>query len=244
MANALQQAWNAKVAGIPAPLAVGGAAAAAYLGYRVISRGRAQPQAGIRGQILPGTRVQVPSAFEQAPPPAQAPAQAAVPGALWQFGSGFPQNRKQWIWHFTGTNPPPGVQPRVAFPASTGNPVDSPGDFPGGGAFSWQWAPVPQGNDPNGTAWTDQSYAAALNAAGKGGPWYGRGGSIGSRSANLWWGGHPLLKQRIRYPQFVKAGGGPAQHQVEVHRVARQAGVHPAQVLAANPHFTGLIRVR
>lgn len=69
------------------------------------------------------------------------------------------------------------------------------------------------------------------------------GGSIGSRSAVLMTPFHPDLGRTVRYPQLVLAAGGPAAHRSELHRVAAQAGVHPARLIALNPHYRGLIRV-
>lgn len=73
----------------------------------------------------------------------------------------------------------------------------------------------------------------------------GMGGpkSVGSRSAVTMWHGHPLLKSPMRSTQLLRAVGGPAAHTQNVHRVAAQAGVHPARVLALNPFHTGTIRL-
>lgn len=67
--------------------------------------------------------------------------------------------------------------------------------------------------------------------------------SVGSRSATLMHYAHPLLTRRVVYSHFVRAVGGPAAHKAEVHRVAGQAGVHPARLEALNPVYTGKIRI-
>lgn len=67
--------------------------------------------------------------------------------------------------------------------------------------------------------------------------------SIGSRSANLWHHSHPLIGARVPYQYHVRAVGGAPNHAREVHRVALQAGVHPARLMALNPTPTGYIRV-
>jgi hypothetical protein len=67
--------------------------------------------------------------------------------------------------------------------------------------------------------------------------------AIGSRSAHEWHDTHPMVGARVLYPHYVRAIGGPARHLHEVHRVARQAGVHPARVLMLNPEPNGRIRI-
>lgn len=74
--------------------------------------------------------------------------------------------------------------------------------------------------------------------AGVGGPV-----SVGSRSASLMHGAHPLLKRRVVYTHFVRAVGGPGAHEGEIHRVAKAAGIHPARLQALNPTYTGRIRI-
>jgi hypothetical protein len=60
----------------------------------------------------------------------------------------------------------------------------------------------------------------------------GRGG--GSRSAVLMHHVHPLVKQRVRFPHYYVAGrGGPT----TVQEVAQASGLHPARIMALNPHL-------
>lgn len=75
-----------------------------------------------------------------------------------------------------------------------------------------------------------------------GGPGIG-GAPIGSRRSELMTYFHPDLTRKIRYPQTIAVGGPASSHAGNVRRVAAQAGVHPARVLALNPHHRGLIRV-
>jgi hypothetical protein len=70
-----------------------------------------------------------------------------------------------------------------------------------------------------------------------------RGRSIGSRSSNLMWHGHPAIKRNVKVTQTVRGLGGPAGHVAHVHAVAGQTGVHPARLLALNPHYSGVIRI-
>lgn len=72
----------------------------------------------------------------------------------------------------------------------------------------------------------------------------GMGGARhGSRSADPMGYFHPDLNRVPRYPQLVKAQGGPANHRGELERVAAAMGIHPARLIALNPHYRGLIRV-
>jgi hypothetical protein len=80
----------------------------------------------------------------------------------------------------------------------------------------------------------------ASSAAGLGG---GRAHARGGRSADLMAGHHPLMRAVPLRAHWVKAVGGPSNHHAEVARVARQAGLHPARLLALNPRATGFIRV-
>lgn len=68
--------------------------------------------------------------------------------------------------------------------------------------------------------------------------------AIGSRAAApIWSDAHPLVGAPVRYSHYVRAVGGPGNHQRELHRVAAQSGVHPARVAMLNPTPTGMIRV-
>jgi len=79
---------------------------------------------------------------------------------------------------------------------------------------------------------------------GVGGPRTARKHAMGSRAAApIWSDAHPLVGGPVRYPHYVQAVGGPANHGREVARVARQAGVHPARVAMLNPTWTGRIRI-
>jgi LysM repeat protein len=72
----------------------------------------------------------------------------------------------------------------------------------------------------------------------------GMGGArIGSRSADPMGYFHPDLNRTVRYPQLVRQAGGPGAHRAELHRVAAAMGIHPARLIALNPHYRGLIRV-
>jgi len=70
-----------------------------------------------------------------------------------------------------------------------------------------------------------------------------RGRSIGNRRAQLMSAHHPDLKQPVRYTQTLAAVGGPGNHVASVHAVAARSGVHPARLLALNPHYSGVIRI-
>ncbi len=70
-----------------------------------------------------------------------------------------------------------------------------------------------------------------------------RGRSIGNRRSELMTAHHPDLKQPVRYTQTLAAIGGPGNHVASVHAVAARAGVHPARLLALNPHYSGVIRI-
>ncbi len=71
----------------------------------------------------------------------------------------------------------------------------------------------------------------------------GMGGALGSRSADPMGYFHPDLKRVPRYPQLVRAQGGPANHRAELERIAAAMGIHPARLIALNPHYRSLIRV-
>lgn len=70
-----------------------------------------------------------------------------------------------------------------------------------------------------------------------------RGRSIGNRRSVLMSPWHPDVKRTVRVTQTLRGLGGPAGHQAHVHSVALSAGVHPARLLALNPHYTGVVRV-
>lgn len=70
-----------------------------------------------------------------------------------------------------------------------------------------------------------------------------RGRSIGNRRAQLMTAHHPDLKTPVRYTQTLSAVGGPENHTASVHAIAARAGVHPARLLALNPHYSGVIRI-
>lgn len=161
------------------------------------------------------------------------------PTPTWQFGLGFPAARKQWVWQFTGTNSPPGVPANQAFPASSGNPMDQPQNYPGGGSYSWSWSPVPSGNDPNGAAWTDLSYAQALNSAGMGaGPSGGLGGLGGGLGGSTPW---ESLSQGFHVPQYMLGGmgGGPGGGAGHISHIAKKAKIPVSRLKALNPHLRG-----
>ena len=98
-----------------------------------------------------------------------------------------------------------------------------------------------------GTGWVSGSNVISTQQGqgqgqpGQGGP--ARKHGIGSRSSNMWHDSHPLIGAPVKYPHYVRAVGGPRAHAHEIHRVARQAGVHPARIAMLNPVPTGMIRV-
>lgn len=93
------------------------------------------------------------------------------------------------------------------------------------------WYPVQYGGQ---TGWLN-----AGDVAGTGGARPGNSRSL----APVWSDAHPAVGGPVRYAHFVRAVGGPGNHQREVRRVASQAGVHPARVAMLNPVPTGMIRV-
>ena len=179
-----------------------------------------------------------------APPPSPpTPTAPSVPIPVWRFGG--PDRGRPYIWRTTGTATPAGINPGQIFPGSGGDPSSNPGAFPGFGAFSWQWAPVPSGTDPQGQAWTDVSYAGALLAAaqqgqniggaedGVGGPRVAGSAPRRRQDVHWAWGGHRSVEHPA--PHFVVAPVGGA----SMHAVARSAGLNPARVMALNPRFHG-----
>lgn len=78
---------------------------------------------------------------------------------------------------------------------------------------------------------------------GVGGATRGRAKSIGSRSAVLMSPWHPAIKRNVQVTQTVRGLGGAAGHTAHVHSVAAQAGIHPARLMALNPHYSGVIRI-
>jgi hypothetical protein len=94
-------------------------------------------------------------------------------------------------------------------------------------------APPPPPTSPSYTA----SQARSLLATGGPNP------SAGSRSADLWEDHHPYHRRVLAYPQFVRAIGGPANHNREIHRIAKQVGLHPARLFQLNPKPGPLIRI-
>jgi len=165
----------------------------------------------------------------------QAPGLAAP---IWSFGA--PPSGSQTVWRATDTGKQNFQRTRGGqWPGGVNIGIPDPSTGAALGEFGWQWAQVPAGSDPG-------SYAAQLTQGGMGGP--GRPGTarkhaIGSRSAALWHDAHPLVGAKVLYPHYVNAVGGPGNHRNEVHRVARQAGVHPARIMMLNPEHTGRIRI-
>jgi hypothetical protein len=104
-----------------------------------------------------------------------------------------------------------------------------------------QWVPVTTEDGHSGYVWAPATALAAAAAAIGGA--IGGGRPAGSRSANLMHHAHPLVGARVPYQYHVRAVGGPGNHAREVHRVATQAGVHPARLMMLNPTPTGFIRV-
>jgi hypothetical protein len=100
-------------------------------------------------------------------------------------------------------------------------------------------APYPWGTPTGATPGT--AIYGVRPAVGVGGARIGGPAAIGSRSANLWHHAHPLVGARVPYSYHVRAVGGAPNHAREVHRVATQAGVHPARIMMLNPdpHYPG-----
>lgn len=115
---------------------------------------------------------------------------------------------------------------KVYFFPTPGNPV------PGNLGSVWQGTPL-TGGIPG--------VPAGVGGASGGAP--KRKQHIGSRSAHEWQDAHPLVGERVLYPHYVRAVGGPRNHAREVRRVATQAGVHAARIQMLNPEHTGRIRV-
>lgn len=129
---------------------------------------------------------------------ATAPSTANPPTPVWQFGFGMPKDRTRWVWHVTAGATVPGFPPGQVYPASTSDPSKI-ANFP---AYAWQWAPVPNGTDATGQPWSDQSYAAALNASGMGG---GMGGYGYAGAASL---ASPVGGWTVGWNPFGGAGSG------------------------------------
>jgi len=114
---------------------------------------------------------------------------------------------------------------------STGPAVSGPSN---GGSTTW-W-PV------SGGYVSGYDVAAAAGAA-IGGALRRGAASIGNRRQTLMSAHHPDLKNPVRVTQTIAAVGGPANHVANIHAVAARTGVHPARLLALNPHHTGVIRI-
>jgi hypothetical protein len=99
-------------------------------------------------------------------------------------------------------------------------------------------APVPDQNAAP-PVQTENSSSPAGSQLPQGGP----NPSVGSRSADLWEDHHPYHRRVLAYPQFVRAIGGPANHNREIHRIAKQVGLHPARLFQLNPKPGPLIRI-
>jgi hypothetical protein len=128
------------------------------------------------------------------------------------------------------------LAPGASVPAA-GAPVTGGSYTTPSGLTSNQWQPVTY----SGTT----LYAPAIQVRVADAIMAGLGGAaaLGSRSAEMMSPWHPLVTTGHRYPHFVRAVGGAPNHTREVHRVAEQAGVHPARVMMMNPHPTGWLRV-
>lgn len=131
--------------------------------------------------------------------------------------------------------PPRIPPPPVGTPAGAGStvptaPIGDPTNYGPCGAF---YSVALGRNMPRGSGAPGDP-----GCGGMGGP------AIGSRGSHLWHtGGHPLHKEQPIFPHYVRARGGAKLHHAEIHRVARQTGVHPARLMALNPRYTGVIRV-
>lgn len=120
---------------------------------------------------------------------------------------------------------------------SAGSPVA--GDsYTQGTLTSNLWQPV-QYSGTTAYAWAPEAQSIPGGGAGYdsvGGGRVAAGRSPTRRSDTHWsWAGHPLLKQQADYPHYVVGGQGGS----SVHGVARSAGLHPARLMAANPHLHG-----
>jgi hypothetical protein len=137
-----------------------------------------------------------------------------------------PPNDGTYVWRLTPQGEAEyaarygGQWPGGIYPASAPIPV--------WGAYTWQSAKL-----PDGTTLGDYTGGSGQSVAGGVG---GAGPSRGSSSANLMAHQHPQLHQVVRYPHFHLVGGvgGPAGGTVQ--SLARQAGVHPARLIALNSH--------
>lgn len=78
---------------------------------------------------------------------------------------------------------------------------------------------------------------------GVGGGTRGRNRSIGNRRAQLMSPWHPDIKRSVKVTQTLRGMGGAGGHTSHVHAVAASTGLHPARLLALNPHYSGVIRV-
>ena len=117
---------------------------------------------------------------------------------------------------------------------SQGNPSEGPSNGFTSTYWGIQYGPA--------TGWVGANDVSNAGPSAVGGP--ARKHAGGSRQAAAHWSdAHPLIGAPVRYPHFVRAVGGPGNHQREVHRVAHQAGVHPARIQMLNPRHTGMIRV-
>lgn len=226
------QLLNAKIAGIPAWVAVvaviGGVIVVRRLGiFGGSSSSSAQqpanvPNQGVPPGWVPASTVGLPQQPGNPPAPQQVGVVSGIygPAALYASpGPGIDKGGKVAEWL------PPGTLLLVAGPAVTGVPQTI------GSQTSNQWVPVTRNGNLR-YIWDQDlqlNAPGSLPTSGLGG---GRGG--GSRSAVLMHHGHPLIKQRVRFPHYHVVGrGGPS----TVHAVAHAAGLHPARIMALNPHL-------
>lgn len=124
---------------------------------------------------------------------------------------------------------------------ATANRLGNPQPGPSNG-FTTQYWGINYGPITGWVGANDVSGAGTSAGVGGGAP---RKFHSGSRSAWLHHDAHPLIGAPVKYAHYVRVGGpnSAAAHHANVHRVAQQAGVHPARVAMLNPVPTGLIRI-
>lgn len=182
------------------------------------------PNQGIPSGFVPASEVGI-----SAPSPSPATASQPFLGMIGPQPAGYNAPGVQYFSSAAPTNTL-GYIPWGASFNITGPPVQGAAqlDHPGGSA-STTWYPISfQGQ----TGWLNQIAIGSYSGT----PPVGQGGAgAGSKTAVLMHHGHPLLKQRIRFPHYVVAGRGGASS--SVHGVAHAAGVHPARLMALNQHL-------
>lgn len=152
----------------------------------------------------------IPPSSAPSPTGSPGPSGISVPQPVWQYGTPV----GSFVWKSTGVNSPPGVPAGQIYPGSNGTPVSNPNAFPGFGAFSWQWAPVPAGM-------SDTQYAQALTSGGSGGWGYAGTGGLANPIGGWTLGWNPAPTR----PSVSPGGGwgaGPSVNRTGASRRARR----------------------